>query len=59
LHDLQITTLGNTDKKAISNGSCQQLAEKNKGVRIVEVGHAEEGDKKEEKLRNHDCLEDQ
>jgi hypothetical protein len=51
--------LGNTDKIAISNGSYQQLTEKNKGVRIVEVGHAEEGDKKEENLQNHDCLEDQ
>jgi hypothetical protein len=44
---------------AISNGSCQQLTAKNKGVRIVEVGHAEEGGKKKEKLRNHNCLEDQ
>jgi hypothetical protein len=34
-------TLGNTDKIAISSGSCQQLTAKNKGVRIVEVGHAE------------------
>jgi hypothetical protein len=48
LHDLQITTLGNTDKIAISNGSCQQLTAKNKGVKIVEVGHTEEGNKKKE-----------
>jgi hypothetical protein len=59
LHNLQIATLGNTDKIAISNGSCQQLTAKNKGVRIIEAGHAEDGDEKKEKFRNHNCLEDQ
>jgi hypothetical protein len=44
--------LGNTDKIAIRNCSCQQLTAKNKCVRIVELGHAEEGDKKMEKLWN-------
>jgi hypothetical protein len=42
--------IGNTDKIAISNVSCQQLTAKNRGVRIVEVGHVEEGVKKKDKI---------
>jgi hypothetical protein len=60
LHDLQKTGLRVIlSKLTIRNGSCQQLSEKNKSVRIVEVGHAMGSDKKEEKVRNHDTSVDQ